>query len=138
MDMSQASTRQSGVGWTWRALVAVLGGYALASAWAVLWGARDVARVDGILAGEQTGWLVYVAAMIWAFSPVALARVVGVFAAATLGLLLAAVWLAQRGADRCCNLSPAAVRRKVDGGRHRPGCTPGVACGAPGCCLPSF
>jgi hypothetical protein len=53
--------------------------------------------VDGILAGEQTGWLVYVAAMIWAFSPVALARVVGVFAAATLGLLLAAVWLAQRG-----------------------------------------
>ena len=94
MDMSQASTRQSGVGWTWRALVAVLGGYALASAWAVLW---DTTRVDGILAGEQTGWLVYVAAMIWAFSPVALARVVGVFAAATLGLLLAAVWLAQRG-----------------------------------------
>ena len=29
--------------------------------------------------------------------PVALARVVGVFAAATLGLLPAAVWLAQRG-----------------------------------------
>lgn len=97
MDMSQARTRQPVGGWTWRALVAILGGYALASAWAVLWGAWDVARVDGILAGEQTGWLVYVAAMIWAFSPVALARVVGVFAAATLGLLLAAVWLAQRG-----------------------------------------
>lgn len=56
-------------------VAAVLGGYGLASAWVVLWGAMRSTRVESILAGMQTSWILYVGAVIWAFSPVALGRV---------------------------------------------------------------
>jgi len=96
--MSRYLDRHPGMGLTLRIVAAVLGGYALASAWAVLCGAWAPARVEGILVGEQTSWLLYVAAVIWVFSPVAPGRVWTVLAAATLAMLAAAVWMAQRGA----------------------------------------
>ena len=96
--MSRYLDRHPSMGLVLRIVAAVLGGYALASTWAVLCGAWAPTGVEGILAGEQTSWLLYVAAVIWAFSPVAPGRVWAVLVAATLGMLAAAVWVAQRGA----------------------------------------
>lgn len=95
--MSRHLDRHPSVGLVLRIAAAVLGGYVLASAWAVLCGAWAPARVEGILAGEQTSWLLYVMAVIWAFFPVAPGRVWTVLVAATLAMLAAAVWMAQRG-----------------------------------------
>lgn len=96
--MNQYLDRHPGTGLVLRITAAVLGGYALSSAWVVLCGAWRITRVEGILAGEQTSWLLYVIAVIWAFSPVALDRVWAALGAVTLAILLAAVWIAQRGA----------------------------------------
>lgn len=95
--MSQYMEDHPGAGLLLRIMAAVLGGYALSSAWVVLCGAWDAARVQGILGGEQTSWLLYVTAVIWAFSPVTIGRVWGVLAAGTLSMLLIAAWLVQRG-----------------------------------------
>lgn len=58
-----------------RLAAAVIGGYGVASAWVVLWGAMQSTRVQSILGGMQTSWILYVGAVIWAFSPVPLGRV---------------------------------------------------------------
>lgn len=59
-----------------RLAAAVLGGYALAAAAAVFVGAvLPAGRADAALAGMQASFIVHVAAVIWAFSPVRPARV---------------------------------------------------------------
>ncbi|XAH21239.1 hypothetical protein AAFF27_14505 [Xylophilus sp. GW821-FHT01B05] len=59
-----------------RLAAAVLGGYALAAAVAVFAGALlPGGHADAVLAGVQLSFVVHVAAVIWAFSPVRLARV---------------------------------------------------------------
>ena len=75
----------------------IFGGYALASAWVVLCGAADAARVQGIVLGMQTSWVWYAAAIIWAFSPVALAKVWAVLCASVLLMLSLALALARIG-----------------------------------------
>lgn len=70
-----------------RVAAAVLGGYLLASAWAVFCSVVLPGRAEAALAGMQLGFVVYVGAAIWAFSPVSLGRV-------WLGLLLPAAGLA--------------------------------------------
>lgn len=77
-----------------RAVAAVVGGYALASvfavACAVLPGARAVlpgARADAVLAGMLSSFAVYVGAFLWAFAASSALR-------AWLGLLLPAALLA--------------------------------------------
>ncbi len=58
-----------------RLAAAVLGGYALAAALAVFVGAvLPSTRADAVLAGMQLGFVVYPLAVVWAFSPVPLAR----------------------------------------------------------------
>jgi hypothetical protein len=74
-----------------RVLAATLGGYALASATAIfLAGLLPTGRAEAVLAGMQLSFIVFTGAAIWAFSPVALARV-------WKGLLLPAVLLAFLG-----------------------------------------
>ncbi|MGE8319234.1 MAG: hypothetical protein ACN6O3_10860 [Comamonas sp.] len=75
-----------------RVLAAVLGGYGLASAWAVLCGAAPFARLEAVLAGMQTSFVVHVAAVVWAFSPVSLRRAWGGLLLVT-AAMLAAAWL---------------------------------------------
>ena len=82
-----------------RLLAAIFGGYALASALAVfLAAALPGARADAVMAGMQWSFVLHVLAVVWAFSPVAVARV-------WLGLLLptaalgAASLLLARGAS---------------------------------------
>jgi hypothetical protein len=63
--MSQTDASHSG--WEWaRVAAAVLGGYAISSAWVVLCGAMSQSRVEAIVGGMQSSWLWYVAAVIWA------------------------------------------------------------------------
>jgi hypothetical protein len=58
-----------------RVLAAVLGGYLLASAWVVFCGTVFPGGVEAVLAGVQLSFALYVAAVVWAFSPVPLGRV---------------------------------------------------------------
>ncbi|WP_370679472.1 hypothetical protein [Comamonas sp. GB3 AK4-5] len=75
-----------------RLLAAVLGGYALASAVAVLLAAAlPIPRAEAVLAGMQWSFVAHVVVAIWAFSPVSQARMWGWL----LGLsaaILAAAW----------------------------------------------
>lgn len=74
-----------------RVAAAVLGGYALASATAIfLASVLPASRAEGVVAGMQLSFVVYTVAVIWAFSPVSLAR-------AWAGLLLPATVLAGLG-----------------------------------------
>ncbi|MEG0225277.1 MAG: DUF3649 domain-containing protein [Comamonas sp.] len=70
-----------------RVLAAVFGGYLLASAWSVFAGAVFPGGAEAVLAGVQLSFALYVAAVIWAFSPVPPGRVWA-------GLLLPAAALA--------------------------------------------
>lgn len=59
-----------------RLAAAVFGGYALAAAVAVFLGVvLPSARVDAVLAGMQSSFVVHTLAVIWAFSPVSPVRV---------------------------------------------------------------
>ncbi|WP_120967507.1 hypothetical protein [Comamonas sp. lk] len=91
--MDQSAEKHSGLSLISRLAAAVLGGYALASAWVVMCGALGAARVEAVLGGVQSSWLWYVAAVIWAFSPVAPRRVWAVLGGATVVLLSAAALL---------------------------------------------
>lgn len=94
--MSLALTARPGFSMLSRVLAAVLGGYAVASAVAVLLAAvLPVARAEAVLAGIQWSFVVYVVAAIWAFSPVSLARVWGVLLA-TVALLVLVSWVCAR------------------------------------------
>jgi hypothetical protein len=91
--MDQFSDRYPGWATVSRIAAAVLGGYGLSSAWVVLWGGMQASKVEAILAGVQTSFVLYVAAVIWAFAPVPLGRVWGVLLAAVAALLGAAMLL---------------------------------------------
>ncbi|MBP7353588.1 hypothetical protein [Comamonas sp. UBA7528] len=94
--MSLALTARPGFSILSRVLAAVLGGYAVASAVAVLLAAvLPVARAEAVLAGMQWSFVVYVVAAIWAFSPVPLARVWGVLLT-TVALLVLVSWVCAR------------------------------------------
>lgn len=73
--MSQTDASHSAWGVGARVAAAVLGGYAISSAWVVLCGAMSQARVEAVLGGMQSSWLWYVAAVIWAFSPASPRRI---------------------------------------------------------------
>ncbi|MGJ7529655.1 DUF3649 domain-containing protein [Variovorax sp. GB1P17] len=74
-----------------RVAAAVFGGYALAAAVAIFLAAvLPGSRAAGVIAGMQLSFVVYTAAVIWAFSPISLVR-------AWAGLLLPAVVLAGLG-----------------------------------------
>ena len=73
--MSQTDASHSGWGVGARVAAAVLGGYAISSAWVVLCGAMSQARVEAVVGGMQSSWLWYVAAVIWAFSPASPRRI---------------------------------------------------------------
>lgn len=76
-----------------RLLAAVLGGYALASAVAVLLAvALPIPRAEAVLAGMQWSFVAHVVVAIWAFSPIPLARMWAVLLAMTAVALLAA-WM---------------------------------------------
>ena len=91
--MDQSAEKHSGLALISRLAAAVLGGYALASAWVVMCGALGTARVETVLGGVQTSWLWYVAAVIWAFSPVAARQVWAVLSGVTVLLLSVAALL---------------------------------------------
>ena len=81
-----------------RVLAAVFGGYALASAVAVLLAATlPTTRQEAVVAGMQWSFVVHVAAAIWAFSPVRLSRVWSVLVIAVVASLGAA-WVFGRTA----------------------------------------
>lgn len=101
LSMNFSLFHRSAPRWLARAAAAVLGGYLLASAWALGWGALGpllgVSRAEAVLAGVQWSLVLYPAAIVGAFAPISL-RSVG------LGLLVpaavlagAAVWLAGWG-----------------------------------------
>ncbi len=73
--MSQTDASHSGWGVGARVAAAVLGGYAISSAWVILCGAMSQARVEAVVGGMQSSWLWYVAAVIWAFSPASPRRI---------------------------------------------------------------
>jgi hypothetical protein len=74
-----------------RVAAAVAGGYALAAATAIfLASVLPASRAEGVIAGMQLSFVVYTAAVVWAFSPISLAR-------AWAGLLLPAAVLAGLG-----------------------------------------
>lgn len=73
--MSQTDASNSAWAVGARVAAAVLGGYAISSAWVVLCGAMSQARVEAVLGGMQSSWLWYVAAVIWAFSPASPRRI---------------------------------------------------------------
>lgn len=74
-----------------RVAAAVIGGYALAAAFAVFLAAvLPAGRAEAVIGGMQFSFVVYPAAVIWAFSPVPLLRV-------WIGLLLPAAALAALG-----------------------------------------
>lgn len=95
--MSQSPDRYSGWSLISRITAAVLGGYAVASAWVVLCGAMSQARVEAILGGMQSSWLWYVVAVVWAFSPAAPRRIWAVLGIAVSILLAAAAELVHLG-----------------------------------------
>ncbi|UUC92743.1 hypothetical protein [Comamonas sp. C11] len=86
--MSQSDGRRSDWGLGSRLAAAVLGGYAVSSAWVILCGAMSQSRVETILAGMQSSWLWYVAAVIWAFSPASPRRIWSVLGIVMIGMLL--------------------------------------------------
>ena len=86
--MSQSDGLGSDWGLGSRLAAAVLGGYAVSSAWVILCGAMSQSRVETILAGMQSSWLWYVAAVIWAFSPASPRRIWGVLGIVMIGMLL--------------------------------------------------
>ena len=57
--MSQTDASHSGWGMGARVAAAVLGGYAISSAWVVLCGAMSQARVEAVVGGMQSSWLWY-------------------------------------------------------------------------------
>ena len=73
--MSGTRTAKRSAPFLQRLVAAVLGGYLLASAWVVLCGALSQPLAESILVGMQFSFAIHVAAVIWAFSPVSLARV---------------------------------------------------------------
>ena len=73
--MSGTRTAKRAAPFLQRLVAAVLGGYLLASAWVVLCGALSQPLAESILVGMQFSFAIHVAAVIWAFSPVSLARV---------------------------------------------------------------
>jgi len=85
--MNHSSTVYPGLRLLSRVAAAVLGGYLLASAWSVFAGAVFPGGAEAVLAGVQLSFALYVAAVIWAFSPVPLGRV-------WMGLLLPSAALA--------------------------------------------
>ena len=100
--MTPALTARPGFSILSRLLAAVLGGYAVASALAVLLAAMlpvllSLPRGEAVLAGIQWSFAAQVAAAIWAFSPVPLARVWAVLLA-LVAVLTVASWALTRGA----------------------------------------
>ena len=100
--MTPAFTARPGFSILSRLLAAMLGGYALASALAVLLAALlptllNLPRGEAVLAGIQWSFAAHVAAAIWAFSPVPLARVWGVLLA-LVAVLAVASWALTRAA----------------------------------------
>ena len=91
--MSQTDASHSGWGVGARVAAAVLGGYAISSAWVVLCGAMSQARVEAVVGGMQSSWLWYVAAVIWAFSPASPRRIWIVLSILILVMLAGAVAL---------------------------------------------
>ena len=99
--MTPALTARPGFSILSRLLAAVLGGYAVASALAVLLAALlpvllSLPRGEAVLAGIQWSFAAQVAAAIWAFSPVPLARVWAVLLA-LVAVLTVASWALTRG-----------------------------------------
>lgn len=96
--MTPAFTARPGFSILSRLLAAVLGGYAVASALAVLLAALPLLpRGEAVLAGIQWSFAAHVAAAIWAFAPVPLARVWGVLLA-LVAVLAVASWVLTRAA----------------------------------------
>ncbi len=91
--MSQTDASHSAWGVGGRVAAAVLGGYAISSAWVVLCGAMSQARVEAVVGGMQSSWLWYVAAVIWAFSPASPRRIWIVLSILILVMLAGAVAL---------------------------------------------
>ena len=75
MLMSGAKTAKRSAPFFQRLVAAVLGGYLLASAWIVFCGALSQPAAEAVLAGMQISFAIHVAAIIWSFSPVSIARV---------------------------------------------------------------
>lgn len=96
--MNHFFERRPGLCLASRCLAAIAGGYALSSAWIVLWGAVEQDSAEALFAGMQTSFVLYVLAVIWAFSPVPLRRVWGGLIAATGLLLCSAALFARWGA----------------------------------------
>ena len=91
--MSQTDASYSPWGLGARIAAAMLGGYAISSAWVVLCGAMSQARVEAVVGGMQSSWLWYVAAVIWAFSPASPRRIWIVLSILILVMLAGAVAL---------------------------------------------
>ena len=91
--MSQTDASNSAWAVAARVAAAVLGGYAISSAWVVLCGAMSQARVEAVVGGMQSSWLWYVAAVIWAFSPASPRRIWIVMSILILVMLAGAVAL---------------------------------------------
>lgn len=87
--MSQSDDLHAGWDLGARLTAAVLGGYAVSSAWVVLCGAMSQSRVETMVGGMQSSWLWYVAVVIGAFSPVSPRRIWGVLLAMILAMLAA-------------------------------------------------
>ena len=90
-------TRSSWRPWLSRLFAATVGGYALASAWVLLWGGVGAGGAGAILAGVQTSFVVLALAVIWAFSPVRLLRVWLMLLGLTAGMLVLAFVLKHWG-----------------------------------------
>lgn len=89
--MPNPPSAQPGLSVLFRLAAAVFGGYALAAAAAVFFGAAlPFARAEAVLAGMQLSFVVQTATVIWVFLPVPLARV-------WVGLLVPAAALAALG-----------------------------------------
>lgn len=87
--MSQSDGLSSDWGLGSRLAAAVLGGYAVSSAWVVLCGAMSQARLETMVGGMQSSWLWYVAVVIGAFSPASPRRSWGVLLILILAMLAA-------------------------------------------------
>lgn len=90
--MNPFFTHHPGLALLSRVLAAVLGGYLLASAWAVFCGLVFPGGVEAVLAGVQLSFTWYVAAVVWAFSPVPLSRVWRGLLVPAVALLALARW----------------------------------------------
>lgn len=96
--MNDKKTPRRSAPYLQRLLGASLGGYLLASAWVVFCGALSRHAAESILAGMQVGLVIHVAAAIWSFSPVPLARMwLGLLVPAALLLAASGVLMHWRG-----------------------------------------